>query len=380
MQRLRSLLVVAGLATLALVASLTWAPGPSAVVEGAGGGIHGEWEQSGHANRELAVQDATVDFRQASAAHCGRCHASQGFVVWAEQLKQGNPGHITGPDGKAATVEYLASIGLTAESVQPIDCEACHTDTFELRTTDSTPVLPSGFAAKGVGEGALCMSCHNSRNGAIQWDAADAVRYTAPHHSVQADVIMGKNVYFVDYGDAYVSAHAAFTGDSCVTCHMEMGGGHTFQASLDSCANCHGDGYRAEMVQRPVKALLDETAAAISERFVKQFAAKVREIGAWDPETDETRTMAIDGKRIVAVAPTSIHGQMGFEISMQDGKVLYAQLGQIMGADGKPVIPTSDVIVRATWNYLVVLWDGSMGVHNPTFVRTVLTATQEALR
>lgn len=380
MQRFHGLLVVAGFIALAVVASLSLMPGPAAVVEGAGGGIASEWEQSGHANRDLAVEDATVDFRQASAAHCGRCHASQGFAVWAEQLQQGNPGNITGPDGKAATVEYLASIGLTAEKVQPIDCQACHTDTFDLRIADSTPMLPSGFAAKAVGDGALCMSCHNSRNGAIAWDAADARRYTAPHHSVQADVIMGNNVYFVDYADAYVSAHAAFTGDSCVTCHMEMGGGHTFQASLDSCATCHGDGYRAEMVQRPIQVLLDETAAAISQRFVTRFAAGVREVGAWDPQTDETRAVALDGRQIVAVAPTSIHGQMGLEMTLQDGTVLSAQLAQIKGADGKAVVPTSDPIVRAMWNYLMVLWDGSMGVHNPSFVRTVLTATQEALR
>ncbi|WP_324668686.1 hypothetical protein [Geochorda subterranea] len=105
MQRLHNLLVVAGLAALALVASLSWALGLAEVVEGAGGGIDSEWAQSGHANREMAVEEATVDFRQASAAHCGRCHASQGFAVWAEQLRQGNPGNITGPDGKAATVE-----------------------------------------------------------------------------------------------------------------------------------------------------------------------------------------------------------------------------------------------------------------------------------
>src|SRR3970282_109644 len=79
-------------------------------------------------------------------------------------------------------------------------------------------MLPAGFEARGVGAGALCMTCHNTRNGAITWNAADPRRFTAPHVAAQADVIMGKNVYFVNFGENFVSPHAAFTGDSCL-CH-----------------------------------------------------------------------------------------------------------------------------------------------------------------
>lgn len=380
MRRASGLTMAAGLAALVGLVLAGWASAPQGVAEGAGESIEEQWQASGHANREMAVEEATVEGRQASAAHCGRCHASQGFAVWVEQLKAGNPGNIVGPDGKAASVEYLASIGLTKESVRPIDCQACHTESFELRLTGSAPMLPSGFDAQGVGSGALCMACHNTRNGAVRWDAADPGRYTAPHHSAQADVLLGKNVYFVDYGDAYVSAHAAFTGDSCVTCHMELGEGHRFRASASGCASCHGSGYGPERVQEPVATLLDETARAISDRFVQRFAPKVTRVAAWDPATDQTREVAVDGSRIVRVAPTAIHGQMGLEITLQDGTVLQAQLAQILGADGRPVVPTGDPIVRAMWNYLLVLWDGSKGVHNPTFVHTVLLATQRALR
>lgn len=374
------MLVMAGLAALTAAAALFVASGPAGVVEGAGADIEEQWATSGHANRELALEEATVETRQASAAHCGRCHASQGFAVWTEQLKKGNPGNIVGPDGKAATVEYLASLGLTQQAVKPVDCQACHTDTFELRISDSAPVLPAGFDARGVGKGALCMTCHNTRNGKVAWDSADPGRYTAPHHSAQADVIMGKNVYFVNYGDEYVSPHAAFTGDSCVTCHMELGEGHTFKASESVCATCHGSGYEAAMVQKPTRILLDETVAAINARFASQFRGKIARVGAWDPDTDKTEEKPLDGSQIVSVTPTGIHGQMAFEMKLKDGSTVYAQLGQLKGADGKPVIPTGDPLVRAVWNYLLVLWDGSYGVHNPSFVRTVLTATQQALR
>ena len=380
MQRVRMVLWVTGLTAMAAVAALFLASGPAAVVEGADADIESQWATSGHANEELALDEATVETRQASAAHCGRCHASQGFAAWTEQLKKGNPGNIVGPDGKPATVEYLASLGLTKQTVKPIDCQACHTDTFELRIAGSAPMLPAGFDAKGVGKGALCMTCHNTRNGQVVWDKADPGRYTAPHHSSQADVIMGKNVYFVNYGDQYVSPHAAFTGDSCVTCHMQLGEGHTFKASESGCATCHGSGYEAAMVQKPVQILLDETAAAINARFIKHFRDKVTQVGAWDPVTDKTTTKPLDGSQIVSVTPTGIHGQMAFEMKLKDGSTVMAQLGEIKGADGKPVIPTGDPLVRAMWNYLLVLWDGSNGVHNPSFVRTVLTATQQALR
>lgn len=36
--------------------------------------------------------------------------------------------------------------------------------------------------------------------------------------------------------------------------------------------------------------------------------------------------------------------------------------------------------VRAAWNYILVKYDGSKGVHNPTYTRALLLATVEALR
>lgn len=380
MQRLHALLALAGVAGLAVVVAFAAGTAPGWVAEGAGADIEAQWAESGHANAELAKEEAAVEARQAGTASCARCHASQGFVAWTRQLAAGNPGNLVGPDGKAATVEYMASLGLTREKVRPVDCEACHTETFELRIAGSAPMLPSGFEARGVGDGALCMACHNTRNGQVAWDKQDPGRYTAPHHSAQADVLMGKNVYFLDYADAYVSPHAAFAGDSCVTCHMELGGGHTFRASESVCATCHGSGYKAEMVTQPTAILLEETAQAINARFMAQFRDKVTRVGAWDPATDETKEIDLPGSQIVSVTPTGIHGQMGLEMRLKDGTTVQAQLAQIKGADGKPVIPTSDPIVRAIWNYELVLWDGSQGIHNPSFVRAVLTATRQALR
>lgn len=36
--------------------------------------------------------------------------------------------------------------------------------------------------------------------------------------------------------------------------------------------------------------------------------------------------------------------------------------------------------VRAAWNYILVKYDGSKDIHNPTYTRALLLATVEALR
>ncbi len=67
-------------------------------------------------------------------------------------------------------------MGLTRDTVQPQTCAVCHDphaegassgepNTGTVRITDNTPMLPAGFAAKNVGRGAICITCHNTRNG-----------------------------------------------------------------------------------------------------------------------------------------------------------------------------------------------------------------------
>lgn len=225
------------------------------------------------------------------------------------------------------------------------------------------------------------MTCHNTRNGRIQWNAQDAGRYTAPHVAAQADVIMGKNVFFADYGENFVSPHAAFTGNACVTCHLQMNPtGHTFTAQKAVCANCHGSALKAEFVQEPIEKLIEDLGKAIGFRVAQQ-KGRIATIGAWNPQTDQTADkFAVDGSTIAAVGLVEIHGQIGLKLTLAGGRELYSQLGNVRDAAGAPVFATRDVIVRAAWNYFLFHSDGSEGVHNPRFARTVLGATLEALK
>ena len=136
----------------------------------------------------------------------------QGFLAWLPQFQAGNPGLIIKPDGSPADVPFLASLGLTRFSVRPQTCTTCHQADYSLRQVASTPMLPAGFRAIGVGLGAQCMLCHNTPERRHHLEQADPARYTAPHVAAQADVIMGKNSYFLDYGNNFISPHATLYG------------------------------------------------------------------------------------------------------------------------------------------------------------------------
>jgi hypothetical protein len=222
------------------------------------------------------------------------------------------------------------------------------------------------------------MACHNTRNGRIAWDSPDPKRYTQPHEAAQTDVILGKNVFFYnDTGDTE-SPHAVFTGNSCVACHKTLSkGGHTFKPA--ECTACHGAKVKESFVQTGTVELHKQLAAAI-EKKVLAVKEKIACVTSWDPKADkDTPNTAIDGKQIKAVEiPPGIHGQISLKFIMQDGKAVYSQMGNIKdacGDQGKPLFATSDPVVRALWNYLLFEYDGSKGVHNPSFTRNVLIAT-----
>jgi hypothetical protein len=248
---------------------------------------------------------------------------------------------------------------------------------------DNVPMLPSGFDAVAVGQGALCMSCHNTRNGRVSWDTADPGRYTGPHESAQADVVMGKNVFFLNDTLDWASPHALYTGDSCVTCHMVLGKeGHTFEAAASSCAQCHGPAFTIEFVQRSIEQLEQQLKTAI-ERRVLAVRGQIGVVRAWDPVTDVyTDNFALDGNLIGGVVQIlTIHGQIGVRFSLTDGREVYTRIGDIKdGPGGRVIFATSDPVVRASWNYLLIEHDGSKGVHNPSFARDVLMATSNAIK
>ncbi len=350
--------------------------------------LRAQWAKSRHGYRLAAYLEGTADGRRGVAAgHCGRCHTEQGHLAWLPQLERGNPGPIVQPDGRPATVDFLVSIGLNRKVVQPVTCNACHRPDLSMRTKTKgyTPMLPAGFRAVGVGAGATCMNCHNSRNGAVIWNQTDPRRYTAPHTASQADVIMGKNAFFTDYGNNFISAHATATGDSCVTCHMRRAknnASHTWKADTNACAGCHGKGVTAKSVQEPVHTMIHKLEDAMRAKILSAAAAgTIRSLEPFNPKTyDFNERITIDPSAIKEIGFAEIRGQSGVAFTMADGRRYSTQLGLLRDAAGRPSFPTADPLVRASWNYWLLEGDGSWGVHNPRFFRQVIADTLDALR
>lgn len=351
-----------------------------------------EWQESetGHASFELAQEEGT-------SANCAGCHSAQGNMLWIKQLKAGNP------------LRSLpsASITWTTDNVQPQTCVVCH-DPHDMgsttgletdaqpRITGDTPKLPAGFAALGVGKGAQCIICHNSRNGGIGSTAADgtttgnsylhedldpkfgavvsttAANYSEPHAPTQGDVLMGHNAYFMgQYDSSYRSPHANIT-DTCVNCHMNKSlpqvefsdyhnSNHSFKPSLEMCTSCHGiTAGLALQMQSDIEAQLEMLMTDIKGAVVTQGNEVI---------TKNSGTILIS-------QVTSIYGSHGAPVA----DVLYSNGTSTTGLSMKTLVPLDSEkhrnIAKAIWNYLLIEEDGSLGIHNPGFARDVIGNTR----
>lgn len=297
-------------------------------------GRYNEWRVSGHGDFQTAINEGVSGTNAANPIGtgpnlgCGGCHAGQAFPLLIEQLEgtngnTANPNRTISnrPNGGPQNATYLAF--LRTNNVQPQTCSTCHPvhnpgrepglvgNIVNLRGDFQpggafdgvTPLLPSGFQATGVGKGALCITCHNSRNGGVgAFENAlvslhedgdpnfalvgtpavantPVLGYSAPHEACQGDVLMGHNAYFFGGPEdthGLLKALPAQLGqrsrhsllaDACVTCHLEKappdptlgypaniagaGTNHTFEIVSNPlvpadvqinnlCSQCHG--------------------------------------------------------------------------------------------------------------------------------------------
>ena len=320
--------------------------------------IYSEWSTlgeggMGHGNR--AALPLGVGATGLSAS-CGRCHVAQGYTLYAAALNQGQIG-LDSKNPKLATI--------TPASAQPVTCVACHdphdaTNPNQLRFYGDTPNLPSGFAGHGMGKGALCLTCHNSRNGAQlladgktssltltylhedgeAYNSGNPTGYSAPHQADQGDVYLGRNAYFLGAAMPMASKHTAIQ-DTCVGCHMTLQpkgylshgaparSGHLFRIEEADqqalCANCHGSAVDGAGIQGQVEAQLAALAAKMSNAVkakINGFAGGLVRVRVWDPATDlyssnSTTSLSnvvldVVANPVTSVSVEEVHGQVGF--------------------------------------------------------------------
>jgi hypothetical protein len=377
-----------------------------------------QWQLSGHANYELAIDEG-------SSGNCSRCHSGNGFLTWLPALLDDDPAN----NGDSVTVTW------TEDETHPQTCATCH-DPHNIGTTtgintnatvrisDNTPLLLAGFRALGVGRGAMCMTCHNSRRGLRNDDtfeatkaAGDAAR--APHGSVQTDLLMGENAYLVDLNLLGPGKHSLLT-DTCVDCHMEKtpppdvlsynqgGTNHTFFASKEVCSSCHGEGISAEGVQARVQATLD-VLQTLQEDAIRTLIAELtlnlpRGLekkgdslpGGWSKDgksVSKGNTIDLGGQALIADVWQIVdlefgetRGRQAITVTLTDGSTIGpVRMSDIDVLDPRDKVMgelydfADDRVIKAGWNWNLVNNDSSRGLHNPSFSLQVLEAGIDAL-
>lgn len=275
-----------------------------------------EWHESGHGTvldrHGLTIEEFNDEWNRGS---CASCHTAEGFII------------ANDPDNASMALPEVASMN---------GCVACHdphsaANEHNLRTlADVTVLYDQNEAAtmSGKGNGQLCAQCHHARrdtenvNGQIE----NGNGHFGPHDSPQMDMYVGSGCYEI-VGYTYdrgtdTPGHYGSVADACVSCHMtrvESHGRdhfvHKMEPQLETCTSvCHTD-------------------AADAEDF------------------------DIHGK------VTEINGLMG---------ELIAAIGVTPEEIGDPDITTPEQRM-AGYAYVFVEADGSHGIHNYRYTKSLLT-------
>lgn len=254
------------------------------------------------------------------SGECAVCHSHQGFL---DRLETGE-------------WAYSQNDGVVSDAM-PINCRTCHQ--IHTTYTDSdyafTAMDPVAFRVAGVSvdlgdAGNLCATCHQSRIRAGQMAVIDgpAVTFTSthygPHGSPQGDMAAGVGFYDFEGGNGGPFAHMADPRSrGCPTCHMvdapgQDTGGHTFNPNAAGCETCHSSGdFDLFGGQTTVQGLIDDLGVLLDAAGIAHFDAAD---GEWHP--------------VPGTYPANT--------------------------------------VAALWNFFGAINDGSLGVHNPAYIKALL--------
>jgi hypothetical protein len=305
---------------------------------------HLQWEASLHGSgghSELAGYQAS----------CAGCHSHEGFI---DRMESG--------------LEFADS---TFAAPSPPNCRTCHkihtTYTgadFDRQYNESHDLWLTGTTVD-FGDGNLCAQCHQPRTSYdIPVLGGGDVTITSsrfgPHHGPQGAILQGDAGYEVG-GISYPTTphfhgQVAVNTKGCVTCHMAPGfgdqaGGHTmemwwnfFGSDTPNTAGCATSGCHANTA--------DWETLGYDGFDYKNYQTSI-----------ENLILAIQDKLITA----------GIVDPADDG---FTSIHDVGGAIAGTY---TEAVIGAYWNYITVLEDRSLGVHNPPYVLALLTNTLAAL-
>ncbi len=305
---------------------------------------YSEFEHSGHAEAVYETSWGTRTLPAHDMGQCMRCHDGRGYILYSKGLTTTSP------------------IAPTLADHTTINCATCHdphgnTYTASLRQTPVTgDTLGNGYNYTAVGgTGQTCMSCHKARRNGVVYQSTSISSTWGPHHSVQSDVFLGQNAVAVyDTLPYATSYHRNALANACVDCHMyptadtgtvnrDKVGGHTWHLRnaennyqhTKACESCHGP-----------KTTFDDFVAA----------ADYDADGNIESVQNEVKGLS----RLVRLNLPPI-GQDTIIWSMIKGN-----------AD-------SVKFKKAYWNYQLIEYDGSYGMHNAKFAISVLSKTVRSI-
>lgn len=265
---------------------------------------------------ERSVHGTGEAFEEGDRTACAGCHGTEGAKA---RINAGLPPHDK-------TVQAIVN-------VSPMGCRTCHNVHTTYTTSDwavtggEKPVkmeYTAGTFDKGAGN--LCVNCHQIRNPPPKVTAGQveitSVRF-GTHYGTVAQMLLGEGGLGGVVGTP--SVHYQSVDDSCVSCHMGSEFNHTMDSAIPDrsvnpntmarCTNCHAglETVDRNQVQTNVQALLDQAKAALIK-------------------------------------------------------------AGIMNAEDELSIPGTypEVLANAFWNYKMVAYDGSRGVHNSAYAKTLL--------
>lgn len=384
---------------------------------GTGHHLYAEWAASMHGRK--------TSLSSKISGNCARCHVGQGAVIHIDQiLTSSNAGTVPTPD-------------YTAASAEPITCTVCHdphstANEFQLRVINDVPTTMGGFGVTGFGTGAICVICHNVRNGnqcatgvttTFGCENGDISNNTflhedsdpyamnlidRPHDAAQAEMIAGRSAFFFDAGELpWLSKHASVK-DVCAGCHMALNpqthlshgtsepNSHRFAiqpADADKvCANCHSANVSAEGLKANVEALIAENGdamelvlrnsikSALSSTTTTTIYINGKALVFDTGSPGSTIQFIAEGRFYVGGTASSDRARIN-EITWDSAKNL--PLFTLANLDGTSGNANQDgrvqVLRKAVWNTYLVEIDMSGGIHNPSFAMAILNRTKAAL-
>jgi hypothetical protein len=273
--------------------------------------------------KERSVHGTGEAFVRGEGTDCAGCHGSEGTKA---RINAGLPPHDPSVEG--------------VTNVSPFNCRTCHNihttytkDDFSLTGGEKPVVLEKTGGTFDGGKGNLCANCHQIRNdlpvasgGNI--DLGTNTRF-GTHYGVEAAMLLGEGGLGVSGSP---SPHYQLVENTCVACHMGDERNHTYLPAVARCQTCHADAENFDIngVQTEVQAMLDE----VHELLVASG------IMAAD-YTDDAGNLQ-QGRSIPGVYP--------------------------------------EAVASAMWNYKLVEYDQSRGVHNSAFAKALLQQALDALK